>query len=117
MTKLITFLALELVLHAQGELPYSSRVSAHLRLRAHPVFLKILWSVCICVIRTNGFSVQTPTPVFWPVNFKRPWAINREITVIVRLIMLGTIEESSECNSVIINDAALCRKLHTIGPF
>ncbi len=34
------------------------RVSAHLRVSAPPTrFWMILWSVCICVIRTNGFSV------------------------------------------------------------
>ncbi len=31
-------------------------------------------------MRTNGFSVLTPTPDFWPGNFKRPWVLNREIT-------------------------------------
>ncbi len=31
-----------------------SWVNAHLRVSAHPRFIKLLWSVCIC---TNGFSV------------------------------------------------------------
>ncbi len=62
-----------------------SRVSAHLRVSAHPHFLMILWFEGICVIRTNKMAClckQAPTPVFWPVNFKRPWALARENTVI-----------------------------------
>ncbi len=41
-----------------------SRVSAHLRVSAHPRFLMILWSVCICTMA----SPYTRPPRFLAVN-------------------------------------------------
>ncbi len=37
-------------------------VNTHLCVSAHPPFLMILWFTCICIILTNSFSVQAPTP-------------------------------------------------------
>ncbi len=53
--------------------------------RPPPIFDDPMVSVytCVCVIRTNGFSVYVSAhPRFLAVNFKRPWALTRKITVI-----------------------------------
>ncbi len=89
------------------------RVSTRLRVNTHPPFLMILWfALAYIYIRTCIRLLHvTAHPRFWPMNFKHPWALTRENTVLTPPLLvpplhLQTLDLAWQACSELINSTA-----------